>query len=429
MKRISTGTLAAAIFALGLGTVSASPALAKKDDKQQPQKGGLQLSNEVRAPAAQAQTALQAKDFATADTAITQIETLAKTDDEKYVGALLRYALVAAKIQAASTGTNGAFDATPMIAPLDILIANPKTPPEELPKFLYNRASIAYDQKQWAKAIDLFTRAKAAGSTEANLDYYIIKSKSEGGQAAGAMADLDALASSGKPLTEDVYKFAIATSAKSGNAAETSKWLRRWVTAFPTAKTWRDALVFYGLQQNSVAKLDKRQTIDLFRLMRQTKSLADQGDYEEYAQKVFDVGLPEEAKAVIAEGKAAGKIPTPSSPNITQVNADATRAAAAEGSYASLEKQAAASASGSLSSQTADAYLGKGDYAKAIPLYKQALAKGSVNAEEVNTHLGIALALSGDKAGAKAAFQAVTTSPRAEIAQFWATWLDTPPTS
>lgn len=41
-------------------------------------------------------------------------------------------------------------------------------------------------------------------------------------------------------------------------------------------------------------------------------------------------------------------------------------------------------------------------------------------------HLGIALARGGDKAGAKTAFDSITSSPRKEIAGFWETWLDTP---
>jgi len=427
MKRISTAALAVALLASG--AVAMSPALAKKDDKQQAQAGGLKLSKEVQAPAAQAQTALQAKDYATAETAVNAIDAAAKTDDEKYVGALLRYALVSGKIQAASTTTNGAFDATPMVAPLDTLIANPKTPATELPKFLYSRATIAYDQKQWPQAIDLFTRAQKAGSAEPNLPLYLIKAKIQGGQAAAGLADLDAMATSGKPMTDDYYKFAIATSSKANDKPGTIKWLNRWLVAYPTTKTWRDAIVYFGLQQSSVVKLDKRQIVDLFRLMRQTKSLADQNDYEEYAQKVYDIGLPDETKAVITEGRATGKIPTPSSGNITRLNTDAQTAIAGEGSFAALEKKAGTAPNGSLSAQTADAYLGRAQYAQAIPLYKQALTKGGVDKDEVNTHLGIALALSGDKAGAKTAFQAVAAAPRSDIAQFWITWLDHPPTS
>jgi Flp pilus assembly protein TadD len=143
----------------------------------------------------------------------------------------------------------------------------------------------------------------------------------------------------------------------------------------------------------------------------------------------MDVGLPDETKAVIAEGKAAGKIPGTGNSNIQALVTSSNSQVAAEGSFAGLETKAAASPTGALSSQTGDAFLGRGDYPKAIALYKQALTKGGVNNDEVNTHLGIALALSGDKAGAKAAFAAVTTAPRSDIAGFWSTWIDNPPTS
>ena len=47
-----------------------------------------------------------------------------------------------------------------------------------------------------------------------------------------------------------------------------------------------------------------------------------------------------------------------------------------------------------------------------------------MDANEVNTRLGIALAAQGDKAGAKAAFDAVQGQPRADLAGFWKTYLD-----
>jgi tetratricopeptide (TPR) repeat protein len=243
------------------------------------------------------------------------------------------------------------------------------------------------------------------------------------------MADLDALYASGKPQTEDFYKYAIAQSNTAGLKAETLKWLQRWVTAYPTSTTWRTAIAFYGFSAKPMAKLDKRQQVDLFRLMRQSKALADQADYEEYAQRSIDIGLPDEAKLVIDEGKATGKIPAASSSTIKGLASDAATQIAAEGSFDALERKATASPTGPLSAQTGDAYLGRSNYAKAIALYRQALSKGGVNADEVNTHLGIALAMSGDKAGAKTAFATVTGAPRSDIAAFWTIWLDHPPTS
>lgn len=275
----------------------------------------------------------------------------------------------------------------------------------------------------------MFTAAQTHGSTQQNLPLYLAKAKIQGGNAAGGMADLDALYASGKPQTEDLFKYAINTSYQAGLRADTLKWIQRWVTAYPTEKTWRDAIGFYALSAKPMAKLDKRQRVDLFRLMRQTKSLADQAYYEEYAQSAGDIGLPDEAKAVIDEGKANGRIPAVPSSAIKGLATDAAAQIAAEGSFDSLEKKAAAAPTGPLSAQTGDAYFGRGNYAKAIALYKQALSKGGVNTDEVNTHLGMALAISGDKEGAKAAFTAVTGAPRNEIAAFWMIWLDHPPTS
>jgi hypothetical protein len=48
------------------------------------------------------------------------------------------------------------------------------------------------------------------------------------------------------------------------------------------------------------------------------------------------------------------------------------------------------------------------------------------NADEVNLHLGVALAKAGQKAEARTAFGQVKAGTAAEIAGFWTTWLDAP---
>ena len=80
------------------------------------------------------------------------------------------------------------------------------------------------------------------------------------------------------------------------------------------------------------------------------------------------------------------------------------------------------SAKGELASQTADAYLGQGNYAKAIELYKLALQKGVAKTDLVNMHLGIAEAMSGDKAAAATQFAAVQTAPTKDVATLWQAW-------
>ena len=422
MKKFFGTALAVALVAVGT-TAWSAPAAAKKEAPS----SGLVLNETVRAAAFTAREAIAARDYTTAQTAIAQAEAAATTDDERYVATLLRYGLESQKIADKTMATNGVYDPNPVAAPLDALIANPRTPRSELPRYLYARGSVAFDQKKWAQAIDFFTRAQQAGSTDPNLPLYLIKTRVESGDVAGGLAELDAIwTTHPERMTEDYYAYAIGRSNKAGQKAETMKWLRRALAANPTARAWHSAVTFYGLQQRAMVKLDARQTLDLYRLLRLANALADENDYESYAQAAIEAGVPDEAKAAIVAGKAAGKFPTPTPAATTALSTKADAAIRAKGPIATLESRAKASPKGDLLAQAGDIRLGRGDYAEAAARYRDALAKGVGNADEVNTRLGIALAMAGDKTGAKAAFAAVTGAPRADIAQLFTTLVDNP---
>jgi hypothetical protein len=427
MKTFSKLALALALSTGATGVMLAPPATAqkKKDDK----KAGPKMSPEALKAAQTAQTALAAKDVATAEPAIVQLEGIAKTDDEKYFAAAMRYNVEQIKIQNARTANpNAPVDETVLAKPIEALMASPNTPAAEKGKLAYQRGLLAYNSKQFPTAIQFFDQAKQLGYSDPNLVIQTAQAKVGNNDVAGGLSDLQAevqrLNASGQKAPEDIYRYGIARS----NAAKlpsTMTWLQSYVSAYPSAKNWRDVVVTYGLSSNSIAKLDDSQKIDLFRLLRQTKALADQNDYLEYADDVQRRGLPAEALAVIKEGQAAGKIPASNTLAKSMVT-EATRQVAAEGSLAPLKAKANAAATGKLAAGTADAYLGQDNYAEAAALYRVALQKGGVDADEVNTHLGIALAKSGDKAGAKAAFDAVKGTPRAGIAALWNGYLAAP---
>jgi hypothetical protein len=427
MKIISHVALAAVLASGAVGLTLSAPAVAQKKDKKE---AGLKLSPEVVKNAQPAQAALQAKDVATAEPLVAAAEAGVKTDDDRYIASVLRLQLAQVKINAAQQANpNARADSTALVAPLDALIANPKTPPADRARFYYIRGQMAYEGKQYPVAIDYITKARELGHTDPQMTLFLTRAKIDSGDVAGGTAELDkAIAertAKGEKAPEDWYRFAIAQSHKRKAKDQTLAWLNKYVAAYPAPKTWYEALTTYGVQQDSVAKLDRQQLIDLFRLMRATGGLNDQYFYLEYAQKAQNAGLPFEAQAVLKEGMANGKIPATN----TEAKAMMSEVALAirnEGSLATLETKAKAGANGSLAMQTADANLGSGNYAKAIELYRLALSKGGVDADTVNTRLGIALARSGDKAGAQAAFAAVQGTPRAEIARFWTTYLTLP---
>lgn len=432
MKTISRAVLAGALVVGAGGMVASVPAIAK-DKKNDQTANQPKLSNEVRTPAAAAQTALAANDLAAAETAIAQAEAAAKTDDETYITSALRLQLEANKLRALENNPQAyAQGELALAGPLDRLIANPRTPQTEIPKYTYLRGKVAFDNGKFADALPLLSKAQSMGYQSPDLAMEIVQAKSRTGDTAGAAGDIEkqiaAETAAGRKAPEDWYKFAISRYNSAGNRQAVNQWLQKWVAAYPTSKTWRDAVLTYGFSGASSPKLSKAQQVDLFRLLKANNALLDRAAYLEYAQDTIDMGLPTEAKTVLEAGAAKGMLPASDS-SAKALLADANRAIASEGSLASLATKAQASKDGKLAQQTADAYLGQGDYAKAAELYRTALGKGGVDTNSTNLHLGQALALSGDKAGAQTAFQAVSGAPNSDIASFWQVYLTSPATA
>ncbi|MCD2315214.1 hypothetical protein LQ954_03510 [Sphingomonas sp. IC-11] len=430
MKSISRVAFAAALMAGAAGLAVSPPAVAQKKKEEQ-KAPSLKLSKEVQNAAAAAQKAIAAKDFATASTQLTAAQGSAKSDDDRYIIAALQLQAEATKLQDARASNQQVSDQG-LKAPLEALIANPKTPAVDVAKYNYQLGVMASNAKDSAGAINYFQRAQQLGYTDPNLPLQMVKLKMDAGDIAGGSAELekaiDAQTAAGQKPSEDLYKYAIAQTNKKRMGPQTAGWIKRWLVAYPTAQNWRDGIVTYGMTQQSAVTLDKGQKVDMYRLLRATKGLADQYDYEAYAQWTYDLGLPYETKTVLEEGKASGKVPA-SSNSASDLLRLANQAIATEGSLAPVEAKAKAGANGRIALNTGDAYLGMGNWAKAIELYRVALQKGGVDADTVNTHLGIALANSGDKAAAKAAFAEVKTAPRSEIASFWTLYLDNPPSA
>ncbi|EZP49014.1 MULTISPECIES: tetratricopeptide repeat family protein [Sphingomonas] len=423
MKTLSKLALAAVLATGVSGLAFVAPAIAKKEEPATP---GFKLSKPVQAIAFQAQEAVKSRNVATAEPLVAQVEAAATTDDDKYIAAALRYDLENTKLVIAQEANPKApLDETGLAKPLDALIAAKNTPAADRGKYLFRRGQLAYNSNQYPVATQYFTQAKAAGYNSPDFDLQLAKVKVQAGDTAGGLADLDryitAQKAAGQTVPEAYYRFGIATANNKKMAPETLAWMQKYVAAYPNAKVWRDVILQFAFAQNSLAAPDKSQTVDLYRLLRATGSMPDQAMYEDYAKNVYDKGNPYEAAAVLKEGMAAGKIPATSAFSKSLLTASNT-AIKADGSLAGSEKTALASKDGKIAASTADAYLGQNNYAKAIELYRAALSKGGVDANEVNTRLGIALAKSGDKAGAQAAFGAVTGNPRAGIAALWNTY-------
>ena len=418
MTSFTKAALAAAL-SLGAVAVAGAPATAaQKKEQAAPAAKPLKLSADVRKPAAELDAALKASDFATAKAKLAEVQAVAKTDDEKYFAGVQALQIAAKENNMAEVGNA-----------ITGLLANPRTPQEDRAKYHFFRGQGYAQAKNYPAALNDFQEAQKLGYTDANgdLGLRIVQTQFDAGNtAAGLTALSSAIAAqkqAGTKPSEDLYKFGISRAYKANMKAQSYALAKDYLADYPTADNWRTTLVLFRDASGPNA-LDRPQKIDLFRLMRATKALADQNDYYEYADLAFRAGLPAEAKTVIDAGRAAGKVQTSHS-GINGLYADAQASIKNEGSYTALETRSKSAADGKLAAATGDGYLGQGNYAKAVEMYKLSLSKGgTIDQDAVNTHLGIALAMQGNAAEAKTAFAAVKTAPRTDIAGFWTFFLD-----
>lgn len=284
---------------------------------------------------------------------------------------------------------------------------------------------LAGEANDFARAERAFARVVELRPNEPsalwNLSVAKSRLKKEGEALALIERAIAAKTAAGGKAEEGWYGRALELAQRGGAHDRAIAVSRDLLAAYPTSQNWRNVLIVY---RNSVRN-DRAANIDALRLMRASKSLKESNEYYSLAAGLAEAGYPGEAEAVLKEAAQARAL-IAGGEDYQRINAlVAGKVSEDRASLAGMEARAR-TGTGSLALKTADAYLGYGEYAKAIPLYRTALTKSGVDLGTVNTHLGMALALSGDKAGAEAAFRAVTNGPRAPLAAIWLLWLTQP---
>lgn len=409
MKIVSTFALG---MALALGTtaiVGTNPALAqKKDKKAAGQK--YDLSKPVREAVSAAQTALAAGDNATTAAKLAEARAAATTGDDKFVTGSVEYEL--------ARKTN---DTKAQSAAVELMLSSGKVGADQLGQFNTVVGQLAYQANDFQKAERYLQAAVDAGAPDSNVFALLVETKQKLGKTPEALqtlqAGIDKQKAAGQTVPKDWYGRGIAIGYAAKLPQQTEKLTQEWLMAYPgDPSNWRDSLITW----RDLNKVDAETELDVYRLMRSAGALKGQADYMEYVNATY-LRNPGEAKAVLDEGVKAGFVNTASSQNAREINTIVSGKVSAD--RASLPKAPAASATGKALMNFGDAYLGYADWANAATFYKAAIAKGGIDANVANIRLGQALARSGDKAGAKAAFAAVT-GPRAGLARYWTIWVD-----
>ena len=344
-------------------------------------------------------------------TELAAAQAAAKSPEERYLVATLQ--LKAASNSKSETAIGQALEA---------MVASGGAPADQLPGIHVNIAKVAYNQKQFDKAAAELDKALKLQPNHAEATTLLAQTRQMQGRSGDALADLTkAIAqqkAAGQKPDENLYKRAVALAyeSKQPNAVQLA---RDWIAAYPSADSWRDGLRVY----RNVHRPDETVLIDVLRLARLTNALAGEGDYHRYGYLAATGVTAAEAKAVIEEGAAAKQIDA-SKKMFTDILAEASRRSAGQKErLPQLAKEAMASPNVRTAQNAGDIAYSYGEFARAAELYRAALGKAGADKDRLNLRLGMALGRAGDKAGATAAFNAVTGT-RGELAKYWLIWLN-----
>lgn len=378
----------------------------QSQDEEQPQakiSGSVNPSGKARKALIELQKAVDANDVANIPAKLAAAQAVASTKEDRYlIGQMRLKAAINAKDNAA------------MAAAVDAIAASGYQSPVEVAKLYMALGTTLYNAKQFDPAGVALEHAVQLDPNNGEYLLNLGETRFAQGRKADAVAvfqrAIQAKLKAGQKPEEALYKRAlgIAYDNKLPNALELS---REWVAAYPSPESWRNSIAIYRNQSHQ----DVEGTLDLLRLMQVTGAMTTPGDYAIFAESSADQSNFNEAQAVIDAGIAAGTVKA-SSPEFRDIIAALKTKPKA--TAADLEAAAKAATSGMNLLRIGDRFYAMGNYARAAELYRQAKSKAGVDQDVANLHLGMALARSGDKAGAAAALNAVTGA-RSDIAKFW----------
>lgn len=392
---ISAGLIAAALPMAAQAQAPAGNTQAQAKKAPTPSKGALKALIAL-------DNASKAKDAAAFAKALPEAKGKASTNADRYLIGQIELELALAAND--NAGIDNAIN--------DIAASN-YLDPKDMAILFSGQGGSHFTAKNYDAAATAFERGLALDPSNTDLMINLAETRFAQNRGADAVAAFERAIAAGGPggkAPEAIYKrtVGIAYTSKLGKAAALAK---KWVEAYPGPDSWHNALAIY---QNT-NRLDPPIAIGLWRLMAATKAMTSSEDYMLYSSTAFELGNYVEAQAVIDAGLAAGTIKT-DAPVIKDVVA--ALAAKPKTTAADLAEAARTAKDAKAKVRVADRYLGMGDYAKALELYRQAEGAAGIDSNLLKLNTGIALARSGDKAGAQTAFAGVSGALQ-PIAAYW----------
>jgi len=271
-----------------------------------------------------------------------------------------------------------------------------------------------YQLKNYDKAIEFGQRALKGGFGDAETSKLI-------GQAYYLKGDwkdtlkfeeglVDASIKAGSNPSNESLQLVLSACVKLDDTACQTKALEKLVTYYPKPEYWQNLL--FSLMKET-ANSDSN-TLQAYRLMSEVDVLKSADDFIEMAQLAMDAGSPGEAQKALQRGFDKNVFADQRNKDKAQrlLEKAKTKAANDQPTLDKISKEADAAPTGTKNAAMGLAYLGYGQYDKAVDQYAKAVTKGGLKSPaETQLMLGIANLKAGHKEEAVKAFKAVKGDP------------------
>jgi len=399
---LGAALIAAAVLA------SASPALAA-DQKEQKQT----VSPKVQKQLHDAQEALKAKKYQEAIAKLNEADGVAGKSayDQHVINEFLANAYI---------NTQNYTEAAKR---LEAEIDDGFTPESEKPQMTRAITELNYQLKNYDKAIEFGNRAlkQSYGNEQTRTvvsQAYFLKGDYKGTQKFVDQV-VDNQIKAGETPKKDMLLLAYSACQKSHDDGCVTHEMEKLVTYYPQPDYW--AQLLYGIRQQTSG--NEANLLQTYRLMLDVDVLQSADDYSEMASLAMEQGDAGTAQRVIEKGLAKNVFTEQRVRERNQrlLESAKKQAAADQATLGKQEADANAAANGQKNFAVGLAYLGYGNYDKAIEQLTKSLSKGSLKSEpQAQLLLGIAQLKGGHKDEAVKAFHAVKGDPALErLASLW----------
>jgi tetratricopeptide (TPR) repeat protein len=298
-----------------------------------------------------------------------------------------------------------------------LLQLNPESiTPEERARFYKQLAQINYQNKDYAK-VQQYAQMWADGGGGAEAYQILAASYLVQKDCKNGIGPLEK-SMEGKEPDESQLKQLNFCYFQNGDKEKRAAVMETLATKYPKRDYFIDLMNMY-----QDASADNRAIMNFYRLGLERDWLARESEFLEYADMALEAGAPAEALAAYQAGTKKGAVTGGERAN--RIKTQATQLTAEDKkTIAALDKEAKAGKNGEADVKVGLAYLGLGEYQKAIDATKRGLQPDRIGkvrrVDDAWMQLGIAYTELGNKAEAAKAFREAAKDPRmAKAAEIW----------